>query len=408
MKKVAAPKTKAVTTAAPAKAPKAKAVPTAASTAPVTKKAPAPAAAAGSKRSRPQEHDAEVRSNSYVSATSAPSRPHLFVPALISPNLLCVHDLQVQGAAAVMDSAPALAEVVTTTVETVAAPLPRATTTAAALAASVPYTNKQRVLVFGSRGLTSRYRHLMLDLRAMLPHHKKDSKLDTKDNLSTVNEIAEMKGCNTTIFFDVRKKRDLFVWLSHTPSGPSVKFHAVNVHTMDELRLTGNCLKGSRPILSFDRAFDDEIGAPHLAVVRELFTQAFATPRGHPKSQPFHDHVINVGYADGKVWVRHYQIVDTAVDAKAIAKLLADGEQPTVLVEIGPRFVLDIVRIFAGSMGGATLWTNPRYVAPNAVRHEAALVRAGKYGSRQRSKQERADRDDELTPAADPLADVFR
>ena len=25
------------------------------------------------------------------------------------------------------------------------------------------------------------------------------------------------------------------------------------VHTMDELKLTGNCLKGSRPILSFDK-----------------------------------------------------------------------------------------------------------------------------------------------------------
>lgn len=141
----------------------------------------------------------------------------------------------------------------------------------------------------------------MLDVRALLPHHKKESKLDAKDNLAAVNEIADALSCETTIFFEVRKKRDLFLWLSKTPGGPSVKFHVVNVHTMDELRLTGNCLRGSRPILSFDRAFDDADAAPHLRLMRELLAHAFAVPKGHPKSQPFHDHVLNFGWADGKV-----------------------------------------------------------------------------------------------------------
>jgi ribosome biogenesis protein BRX1 len=40
-----------------------------------------------------------------------------------------------------------------------------------------PYRNKQRCLVLATRGINSRYRHLMEDLRAMLPHHKKDSKV---------------------------------------------------------------------------------------------------------------------------------------------------------------------------------------------------------------------------------------
>lgn len=41
----------------------------------------------------------------------------------------------------------------------------------------VAYTNKQRVLVFGSRGLTARYRHLMEDIRSLIPHNKKESKV---------------------------------------------------------------------------------------------------------------------------------------------------------------------------------------------------------------------------------------
>lgn len=222
-----------------------------------------------------------------------------------------------------------------------------------------------------------------------------------------MNEIAGTKSCNTTVFFEVRKKRDLFLWLSHTPTGPSVKFHVVNVHTMDELRLTGNCLKGSRAILSFDRAFDDEAAAPHLALVKELLSQVFATPRGHPKSQPFHDHVVNFGLADGKVWVRHYQVVDKAGDAKGAAKMLAAGEQPTVLVEIGPRFVLDIVRVFGGSMGGATLFANTAYTSPNAVRLELARAKAGKYVARQQDKMDRDLRAQDLKMPVDPLASVF-
>jgi ribosome biogenesis protein BRX1 len=222
-----------------------------------------------------------------------------------------------------------------------------------------------------------------------------------------VTDIAQMKGCSTTLFFEVRKKRDLFLWLAHSPSGPSIKFHVVNVHTMDELRLTGNCLKGSRPILSFDRSFDDEAGAPHLRLVRELFSQAFATPRGHPKSQPFHDHVLAFGYADKKIWYRHYQIVDKAADAKAAARMLAAGEQPTVLVEVGPRFVLDLVRIFAGGMGGATLYSNPAYVPPNRLRYEYARTKATRYVARKTQEVGREERADDLQVERDPLEDVF-
>lgn len=47
----------------------------------------------------------------------------------------------------------------------------------AASSGSVVYSNKQRILVFGSRGMTARYRHLMEDVRALMPHHKPESKV---------------------------------------------------------------------------------------------------------------------------------------------------------------------------------------------------------------------------------------
>ena len=42
-------------------------------------------------------------------------------------------------------------------------------------------------------------------------------------------------------------------------------------------------------------------------------------------------------------------------------------EEDGSLVEVGPRFCLNLIRIFKGSVGGPTLYENPRYVSPNEV-----------------------------------------
>lgn len=142
---------------------------------------------------------------------------------------------------------------------------------------------------------------------------------------AAINEIAEVRGCHTVLFLECRKHgQDGYLWLGRTSTatnengavsaagaegtrnnkhlmmtgGPSIKFHITNIHTMDELKMTGNCMKGSRPILSFDNSFDT---IDHLKLVKELFVDVFGTPRGHPKSKPFVDRVMGFYYADGKV-----------------------------------------------------------------------------------------------------------
>lgn len=209
------------------------------------------------------------------------------------------------------------------------------------------YKNKQRVLTLCSRGVTARARHLLEDLRKLIPHSKKEVKLDckgkyndstmgnalfvhllhrimlmniisqilisrrvvrpTSGDLQAINEIAEVKSCNNCLFLEARKRQDLYLWVAKTPLGPSVKLHLTNLHTMDELRLTGNAMLGSRPLLSFDASFDSE---PHWRLIRALFTDVFGCPRGHPKSKPFIDRVMTFCVSNGRIWVRNYQIVD--------------------------------------------------------------------------------------------------
>ena len=38
-----------------------------------------------------------------------------------------------------------------------------------------------------------------------------------------------------------------------------------------------------------------------------------------------------------------------------------------VCINIGPRFVLNLIKIFSGSFGGPVLYGNPHYVSPNVV-----------------------------------------
>lgn len=42
------------------------------------------------------------------------------------------------------------------------------------------YINKQRTLILSTRGISHRDRHLLTDLRDLLPHSKKDIKFDDK------------------------------------------------------------------------------------------------------------------------------------------------------------------------------------------------------------------------------------
>ncbi|CCI45233.1 hypothetical protein ABG067_001452 [Albugo candida] len=266
------------------------------------------------------------------------------------------------------------------------------------------YINKQRVLVFSSRGITTRYRHLMDDIRKLLPHHKKDVKLDAKDKLHVVNEIAETKGCNTTVFLEARKRQDLYMWMSRVSIGPSIKFLVQNVHTMEELKLTGNALMGSRPLLTFDKSFDQHL---HLRVIKKMFIQVWGTPNRHPKSKPFIDRVMSFYYADDKIWCRNYQIVDEAETQKLEKAALHRGDDLLQLIEIGPRFVLTPIRIFDGSFGGQTIYQNGHYTSPNETRRDAKAVKRSRYVGRKVAESKRIDRQKDRVLPEDQFADVF-
>ncbi|KAJ3342185.1 Ribosome biogenesis protein brx1 [Gonapodya sp. JEL0774] len=168
--------------------------------------------------------------------------------------------------------------------------------------------NRQRVLLLSSRGIIHRYRHLLNDLNCLLPHSKKESKLEQKSDLYILNEVAELANCNNAIFLECRRGTDLYMWMSKTPNGPSVKFFVQN-----------------------------------------------AAPQIVEKDSP-----------------------------------VPPGQDPLSLVEIGPRFVLDIVRIFDGSFCGSTLYENSTFVTPGQIRRSINGNAGHRYSNRKVAEELRS------------------
>ncbi|CAD5194109.1 unnamed protein product [Musa acuminata subsp. malaccensis] len=124
---------------------------------------------------------------------------------------------------------------------------------------------------------------------------------------ATLNEFIELRNCSSCLFFDCRKQKDLYRWMVKCPSGPSVKFLVNAVYTMEELKLTGNHLKRSHPILTFSSNFDK---VPCIFFCSQVLAYCFifSIPKDHWKVKPFHDHVFVFPIVDDHIRFCNYQI----------------------------------------------------------------------------------------------------
>ena len=118
--------------------------------------------------------------------------------------------------------------------------------------------------------------------------------------------------------------------------------------------------------------------------------------------------------ADGKIWIRNYQINETEASKFSTPKEDAETEPPhkkgkkdnlgskgardteVRLVEIGPRFVLTPIVIQEASFGGPIIYENKEFVSPNQIRSELRMQKAGRYNARAEQGIERTAKKGEL------------
>ncbi|XP_050870524.1 ribosome biogenesis protein BRX1 homolog 2 [Lathyrus oleraceus] len=190
--------------------------------------------------------------------------------------------------------------------------------------------------------------------------------------------------------------------MSKCPNGPSVKFLVSAVHTMEELKLTGNHLKVSRPLLTFSSNFEKDA---HWKLLKEMLLQIFETPKDHRKAKPFHDHVFVFSIVDDHIWFRNYQI---SVPHNESDKLPRGGLDKMTLIEVGPRFCLNPIKIFGGSFGGPTLYENPFYVSPNQIRALQKKKKAGTFAKKVKAKTRRKRHEMANPLEPDEFADMWK
>ncbi|KAL8437748.1 hypothetical protein Efla_006640 [Eimeria flavescens] len=190
------------------------------------------------------------------------------------------------------------------------------------------------------------------------------TKWEKKEKLQDLTELCQLRSCNNVLYLEQRKN-DALLHISKVPLGPTFIARLMNVETLRELRLTGNCLLHSRPLLLFSPEFEKVV---YLRLLKELFVQVFGTPRNHPKSKPFFDHIAPLVVGEGGD---------------------ADNPHRQTYIEIGPRFVMDPVKILEGSFCGRTLFRNAEYIATRDLLRPRRLQEALTFARRQHQKEKR-------------------
>ena len=103
------------------------------------------------------------------------------------------------------------------------------------------------------------------------------------------------------------------------------------------------------------------------------------------------------------VWVRHFQITEETPEDGSTRAL------ETELVEIGPRFTLNPVRILSGSFNGATIWDNLDFVTPSSMRAYDKYLDAREYthGKKKNAMRRLEKQTEKYQVPKDKLAGVF-
>lgn len=197
-----------------------------------------------------------------------------------------------------------------------------------------------RPLMITKKGASFKSITILEDLIKMVPHSRRDTPV-LKSEMHDLEIVASDDRCDTIFLLETNNKTDSYFWAARTHEGPSVRMAMREGVSIRDLRQLGNCLKGSRPIITIDPELKQH---PQTNLATELLIRVFSVPKGNLNAKPFVDHVLSFVYVDHCILVRIYQV---------------RWDSDIVLVEIGPRLTLEPDLILAGTFRGSKIWNKP-------------------------------------------------
>nr|UXY87374.1 ribosome biogenesis protein BRX1 [Cryptomonas sp.] len=181
--------------------------------------------------------------------------------------------------------------------------------------------------------ICTKTKNLAKDLFNIIPNSKLIYNAKKRNFSIEMKYISKSNENNLSIFFNsIKSKIDQILISSHFYD-VTYLFSIYNFKSCADFCFFGNCSKWSKPIIVFDKYFDDK---PHLAILKNIFVEIFTSKSKGKLSEPLVDHVISFVYVNSKVWLRVYQV-------KYIKNLGLDDskrEEEVIFLEIGPRVSL--------------------------------------------------------------------
>lgn len=179
-------------------------------------------------------------------------------------------------------------------------------------------------VILSTRGATAKIRHLMKDI-SKLVKVEEEQKWDMGKDYGELKNLIEINECDSMLFFrSTRRSDDLWVGVLN---GMSVLFRMHNVFTVKDCNFPVNSFRDCGYVLMFSKEFDE---IEHLRCAKNVIDHVF-------QSNEIKDKALCFFYLDGFIWVRCYKI----------------GKK---LEEIGPRFVLEVLKVFEKCFEGKVLY----------------------------------------------------
>jgi ribosome biogenesis protein BRX1 len=184
----------------------------------------------------------------------------------------------------------------------------------------------------------NKIKFLINDFIRLAPHSKKRKIKKKKKNFDFIKFMIKKKKYFSFFFFEYIKKKNInYIWMSIFPSNPLMQIEINDFKSLEKLSFLGNCCRWSHPLISFDIFFKKK---PHLNIFKKIITAFFSSKNNDKRVEPFLDHIISLCWLNNKIWFRVYQIIYSKKNKNK--NILIDQ-----LVEIGPRIILNILKIWS-------------------------------------------------------------
>ncbi|CAI7755134.1 unnamed protein product [Closterium sp. NIES-53] len=291
----------------------------------------------------------------------------------------------------------------------------------------------------------------MEDITALLPHSKKEPKVDVargRQLNEALSELMDLRGCSLCLFFEAARSasslRSVALLSPRVPSPPhSPPFHSAPLHSISppipSCPFSCPCLSIPPRIFPSPNPLSPHSPCPTMPPVFALSVPVSLFPSHslcHPTFGPVLAAVLSLtsplppfllslfpsppslcslslpaclppdAKAEGPLSLAQQGALRTFCEvshqSEGASRIYDITVERMSLVEVGPRFCLNPIRVFSGTFGGPTLNENPSYISPNKFR-----INEKKHGEEYREKvRERHSRETYKVVNALPVEDL--